>query len=286
MIRVTVSRAGESPRQLTLAKSELIVGRGGEADVQLRTEAVSRRHARLTRTDEGWQVADLGAANGVFVQREGGEPERIVFHLLRPKDRIHIEAFVIELEEAQDVPFTAVSDERDDVGPETALERQRTQFISMVDVLAAREMALAQGPATNSGPIMKVVSGEDAALGLLSTGPLPAAASLAAASFPAAEPAWYARMTSPSGHDRHFKLTTATVQVGSSETCAVRLPTGPGVILELERASDEVFFRRVPFWPFPRVLVGGRTQKSGSLSDGESFLVGEYEVSVYLASAP
>lgn len=299
MIRVTVTRDGEPFLELSLPKEDLIIGRGAEADVQLTSEAVSRRHARLQRTEGRWQVADLGAANGVYVERAGQpEPERIVIHPLAPGDRIHIETFIIEVEEIAaegsagedalaELPSHGFDDE------ESSLETNRTQFISMVDVLAARQQG-ADVPSV-TGPIMRFVSQEDAPV--LEDAPPsaePASWSPAreasapdrSAGTPAVSHAkastWLARMTSPSGHERNFTLTSEKVNVGSAESCQVRLPSGPGVIVELERAGNEVVFRRVPFWPFPRVIVGGRAEKRGYLSDGESFLVGEYEVTLHL----
>lgn len=299
MIRVTVTKDGEPFLSLALPKEDLIIGRGGEADVQLTSEAVSRRHARLQRVSGRWQVADLGAANGVYVARAGqAEPERIVIHPLAAGDRIHIETFVIELEELPDegavepeLPTHGFDDE------ERSLETNRTQFISMVDVLAARQHSSDVPSVT--GPILRFVSEEGgpelehppAAAAPASTGeattpdapsPSPRPQVVQAVSHTNATHAWRARMTSPSGHERNFTLTAEKVNVGSADACQVRLPTGPSVIVELERAGNEVVFRRVPFWPFPRVIVGGRAEKRGYLSDGESFLVGEYEVTVHL----
>ena len=94
MIRVTVSKDGDQILEVALHKDDIIIGRGAEADVQLTSEAVSRRHARLQRTDDGWQVADLGAANGVYVEGAGqAEPERVVIRPLAKSDRIHIETY-------------------------------------------------------------------------------------------------------------------------------------------------------------------------------------------------
>lgn len=301
MIRVTVTKDGAPFLALSLPKEDIIIGRGAEADVQLPSEAVSRRHARLQHTGEGWQVADLGAANGVYVERGGQEPERVVIHPLAPGDRIHIETFIIAVEELPDDEAealdTATARGFDD--EEHSLETNRTQLISMVDVLAAR-----QGPADNpsvTGPIMRFVSeeggpvlehppandGAEANPSTSDTKEAPSAPqtkgiSVSAVSPAAASEAWHARMTSPSGHERNFTLTSDKVEVGSAESCQIQLPSGPSVIVELERAGREVVFRRVPFWPFPRVIVGGRAEKRGYLSDGESFLVGEYEVSVHL----
>lgn len=303
MIRVTVSKDGDPFLQVALHKDDLIIGRGHEADVQLTSEAVSRRHARLQRTERGWQVADLGAANGVYVtSKDKPEPERVVIRPLAAGDRIQIEAFVIELEEVAEADGDKnVFDRAAATGApfeETSLETNRTQFISMVDVLAARQAAGQETAPNVTGPIMRFVSVEGGPVlehAQAASAEPPAASKSAAPQEPApsvqgatpsAPNAWVARMTSASGHQRSFTLTTAKVTVGTAEACAVRLPSGPGVIVELERAGKEVAFRRVPLWPFPRVIVGGRSEKQGYLSDGESFLVGEFEVTLHLRRDP
>ena len=51
-----------------LPYGEHLVGRGGDATVQLHDKDVSRRHARLEVGPEGVLVHDLGSKNGVFVQ--------------------------------------------------------------------------------------------------------------------------------------------------------------------------------------------------------------------------
>lgn len=45
------------------------VGRADSADVMLDDFTVSRRHAELTRTPEGWQLRDVGSLNGTYVNR-------------------------------------------------------------------------------------------------------------------------------------------------------------------------------------------------------------------------
>lgn len=59
----------------------VVVGRrdpqGGPVDIDLSvvpgSEYVSRHHARIEHTDEGWQIIDINSANGVYV-REVGAP--------------------------------------------------------------------------------------------------------------------------------------------------------------------------------------------------------------------
>jgi pSer/pThr/pTyr-binding forkhead associated (FHA) protein len=45
----------------------LTLGREAGADIPLPFNTISARHARLSRDGEGWSLADLGSANGTFV---------------------------------------------------------------------------------------------------------------------------------------------------------------------------------------------------------------------------
>ena len=57
-------RAGKS---MVLGDQPLVIGREGEVDVTLADAGVSRLHARLVPTSEGWKVEDLGSSNGTRV---------------------------------------------------------------------------------------------------------------------------------------------------------------------------------------------------------------------------
>jgi diguanylate cyclase (GGDEF)-like protein len=46
---------------------DVIIGRGADCDIQVDRDSVSRRHAKVTRADSGWQVQDLGSTNGSYV---------------------------------------------------------------------------------------------------------------------------------------------------------------------------------------------------------------------------
>ncbi|MFZ9889838.1 MAG: FHA domain-containing protein [Myxococcota bacterium] len=151
MLRVTVTRAGDPFLQVHLPQDEILIGRGEDVDVALPSEAVSRRHARLQKRDGVWQVSDLGAANGVYVLPAGTDnAERVVLRVLAPGDRIQIENFVLLCEEAAGAA-TAGELPRVDAPGATATTA-RTQFISMVDVLAAREAAAAADAADQAAP--------------------------------------------------------------------------------------------------------------------------------------
>jgi two-component system, cell cycle response regulator len=59
--------SGPSPGQVYLLKEETVIGRDPMADIQLEDSAVSRKHLRVLVREGGHVVADLGSANGTFV---------------------------------------------------------------------------------------------------------------------------------------------------------------------------------------------------------------------------
>jgi diguanylate cyclase (GGDEF)-like protein len=57
-------------RRFVLEHGVNIVGRLGQMQVQIDSDSVSRRHARITHVQEGWVLEDLGSTNGSFVNDE------------------------------------------------------------------------------------------------------------------------------------------------------------------------------------------------------------------------
>ncbi|MCU0597179.1 MAG: FHA domain-containing protein, partial [Desulfobacterota bacterium] len=51
----------------SLLKQETNIGRSKENDIVLLDHTVSRKHARITRTDQGHLLTDLGSFNGTLV---------------------------------------------------------------------------------------------------------------------------------------------------------------------------------------------------------------------------
>jgi len=54
-------------RRFALSSAEHFVGRLAELDIALDAEGLSRKHARIYRTDQGWSIEDLGSTNGTLV---------------------------------------------------------------------------------------------------------------------------------------------------------------------------------------------------------------------------
>ena len=72
---------------------QAVIGRGESADVSLSDPGISRRHARISSSPEGWVLSDLQSANGTFVNgRRVSEPL-----LLRDGDRFAVASVEIVL---------------------------------------------------------------------------------------------------------------------------------------------------------------------------------------------
>ncbi|MBI5502708.1 MAG: FHA domain-containing protein [Deltaproteobacteria bacterium] len=65
-------QAGEG-RRWELTRERMFLGRSPDNDIVIEAEGVSRRHAQLARTPQGWVLSDLGSANGSWIgtQRVG-----------------------------------------------------------------------------------------------------------------------------------------------------------------------------------------------------------------------
>jgi pSer/pThr/pTyr-binding forkhead associated (FHA) protein len=89
-----------------LGDAGALIGRGGDCDIQLPAEAVSRHHARILPTGDGeFCIEDL-STNGTRVNVamiEGRQP-------LEPGDRIYIESYVLIYQADHTPPETLDAD--------------------------------------------------------------------------------------------------------------------------------------------------------------------------------
>ena len=71
-----------------------VLGRASSANIVLEEESVSKQHARLTHSDEGYRIEDLGSSNGTFVngKRVHGEQE------IQPGDLLRLGPVILKLE--------------------------------------------------------------------------------------------------------------------------------------------------------------------------------------------
>src|SRR5450631_4257292 len=62
---LTVREEGEARRHVF--EQQAVVGRDADCDVPLASRSVSRRHALIEKTADGWSLRDLASANGTFL---------------------------------------------------------------------------------------------------------------------------------------------------------------------------------------------------------------------------
>ncbi len=84
----------------------ILIGRGGDCDVQLPDERVSRHHARIEPRDGAYWIEDL-SANGTRLNAAMLDEQT----RLHPGDRIYVEDFVVIFQPDDVPPETLARDE-------------------------------------------------------------------------------------------------------------------------------------------------------------------------------
>jgi diguanylate cyclase (GGDEF)-like protein len=72
-------------RRYELVEDEQVIGRLDDLALPIDVEGMSRRHARLVRSNRAWDIEDLGSTNGTFVN-----DERITRRALRDGDLLRL----------------------------------------------------------------------------------------------------------------------------------------------------------------------------------------------------
>ena len=105
MIRIYVYKDDTQILCQDFQQADILIGRTSEADLLLTEVGVSRRHARLYKDEDNWKISDLGASNGVYVTKPGGEPKAITSEAVSPGDQIHVEQYILNFETFEDESF-------------------------------------------------------------------------------------------------------------------------------------------------------------------------------------
>jgi len=101
--KVIVERAEKKEQNIALSNKTLTVGRESENDVVLRDPSVSRRHARIEPSAEGYRIVDLGSGNGIL---EDGE--RVSGLDIKPGTVVTLGEYTLRFE--LDAPSTGASE--------------------------------------------------------------------------------------------------------------------------------------------------------------------------------
>ncbi|MBL8940647.1 MAG: FHA domain-containing protein [Archangium sp.] len=74
--KLICSAGPASGQEFPLSGDEVTIGRAADATVSVPDTSVSRKHALLRKTEEGWAISDLGSGNGTMVNGEQVPEER------------------------------------------------------------------------------------------------------------------------------------------------------------------------------------------------------------------
>src|ERR1044071_7745884 len=81
---------------LPLVAPEILIGRKGDADIVLNNQHVSRHHAKLVKTGEGYILQDLASTHGTYVNetRVEQQPLKDGDRISLGKDRVDLHYFI------------------------------------------------------------------------------------------------------------------------------------------------------------------------------------------------
>lgn len=321
MPTLSVHKSRVHLQDFVFTSDQVVIGRGGDAQVQLESEAVSRRHVLIRQHPRGWIVEDT-SSNGLFVNGEAVDKRA-----LRDGDRIEFAQYVVIFTEIPHVLAGDLLAVDDDVSlPEGEVSQQQARRPTISQAVAplpgsepygtpspygAPAVETAPPEAEDSGSLYDLVpDGEDVA-SQVDGGPGGAAKSQEIA--PLLKPPADARtdkataFLSPEemqklrdriarrrgahlafllkGQRREVELTEAEHFVGWSDECDVRLP---GTKWLFKGAAWITLLpngrHRIEADNFLRKVVIGRDPiKSHILSDGDVIRVGGLELRYHAA---
>lgn len=150
---IPVLRQGVS--EIRLDRPVLTIGRSTSCEVQLTSGLVSRRHARLTLSQLGVSVEDLGSRNGIYVNsvRVAGSVR------LKPGDRLSVGDEVLYFGEIEDHISTEAADTVTGLVPPRV---QRDSFIDDEVAVATRSADVFQLLASVVDKALALGRGEEA----------------------------------------------------------------------------------------------------------------------------
>jgi len=73
VLRLRILLPDGRPLEREFEQGSILIGRSSKADLSLPDRSLSREHARLFKSEDGWVVEDLGSRNGTFIN---GQPVR------------------------------------------------------------------------------------------------------------------------------------------------------------------------------------------------------------------
>src|SRR6187401_2847106 len=69
-LKLVVLAGAKEGLEIPLKKEKFLIGRAKECALRAGSEAISRQHCAITRTENGYTVKDLGSRNGTHVNEQ------------------------------------------------------------------------------------------------------------------------------------------------------------------------------------------------------------------------
>jgi pSer/pThr/pTyr-binding forkhead associated (FHA) protein len=109
--RLTVIKGFNKGEVYPLDADELTIGRGEDNGIVINIAEISRNHAALSKSEEGYMIKDLGSTNGTFVDKKKIGDK----YLLKPGDTIMLgDAVYLKYQADSDPEETLVAPRPDD----------------------------------------------------------------------------------------------------------------------------------------------------------------------------
>ncbi len=153
-VAILLVHEGNSPKsQWPLAKSAIIIGREVESDIQIDDRQVSRRHAEITRTKQGYMLRDLASKNGTFLNGEAVSQEP---RLIRNGDSIGIAlcGTLTFVEEDATAPIISGQPQKPSIRMELAAKRVWVAGTEIVPPLSLAQYNLLELLYKNTGHVI------------------------------------------------------------------------------------------------------------------------------------
>ncbi len=153
-VAMLVVHEGTTPKtQWPLVKTSTIIGRDADSDVQINDRQVSRQHAEIARTRQGYTLRDMGSKNGTFLNGEliSQEP-----HLIRNGDEIGIAlcAKLTFVEDEATAPVIQALPQRPAIKVDTAAKRVWVSGIEIAPPLSLAQYKLLELLYKNAGNVV------------------------------------------------------------------------------------------------------------------------------------
>lgn len=69
-LKLIVLAGAKQGLEIPLKKEKFLIGRASDCALRAGSEAISRHHCAITRSEKGWTVRDLGSRNGTYVNTQ------------------------------------------------------------------------------------------------------------------------------------------------------------------------------------------------------------------------